>query len=135
MRCTISIKFDVEDLKNIPICDLLYIIAFDIVGPLLETNDGNKYILVVIDHYYKWCEAKTIPDYTTTTTTKFLEAKIFTDMKYLNLFSSTMVVNGLLNLITCAKSMIFTIHTPCHNGLDVTGWPKGLSKPLNMELQ
>ncbi len=47
-----------EDLKNVFICDLFYRVAFVIVGPFLETNQSNKYILVVIEHYSKWCEAK-----------------------------------------------------------------------------
>ena len=32
-------------------------IAVDILGPLPETNDGNKYILVIADYFTKWTEA------------------------------------------------------------------------------
>ncbi len=46
-------KFDIEEMKNIPICDLFYRVAMDTIGPLLETIDGNKYVLVAIDHYSK----------------------------------------------------------------------------------
>jgi hypothetical protein len=53
--------------------DLFYKIAFDIISPFPKTIDGNKYILVAIDHYSKWCEAKVIFDHTTIITTKFLE--------------------------------------------------------------
>jgi hypothetical protein len=53
VKCTRSIRFDVEDLKNIPICDLFYKVALDITEPLLKTKNGNKYILVAIDHYSK----------------------------------------------------------------------------------
>jgi len=63
----------VEDLKNIPICDLFYRVTLDITRPLLETNVGNKYILVAIDHYSKWCKAKVIPYHIITTTTRFLK--------------------------------------------------------------
>jgi hypothetical protein len=28
----------------------------DIAKPLPETINGNKYVLVAIDHYSKWCE-------------------------------------------------------------------------------
>jgi hypothetical protein len=45
-----SIMSNVENLKNIPICDLFYKITLDIAGPLPETNKGNKYILIAIDH-------------------------------------------------------------------------------------
>jgi hypothetical protein len=46
----------IEEMKSIPICDLFYRVVMDIVGPLLETIDSNKYVFVVIDHYSKWCE-------------------------------------------------------------------------------
>ncbi len=49
--------------------------ALDIVGPLLETNNGNKYIFVSIDHYSKWVEAKVIADHETKTTTRFWKMK------------------------------------------------------------
>jgi hypothetical protein len=40
---------------------------------LLETTNGNKYVLVAIDHYSKWCEAWPIKEHDTFITTKFLE--------------------------------------------------------------
>ncbi len=62
-----------ERLKSIPICDLFYRVAMDTVGPLPETKAGNKYILVAIDHYSKWCEAKAVADHGARTATRFLE--------------------------------------------------------------
>jgi len=50
--------------------------ALDIVGPLPKINKGNKYIHVDVDHYFKWCEIKTMLDHTIPTTTKFLEEEI-----------------------------------------------------------
>jgi len=35
-----------EEMKNIHVCELFYRVVLDIVGPLLETKLGNKYILV-----------------------------------------------------------------------------------------
>jgi hypothetical protein len=61
-----NIRLNVEDLKGILVCDLFYKIAFDSARPLPKSNEGNKYILVAIDHCFKWCEAKAIPDHTTT---------------------------------------------------------------------
>jgi hypothetical protein len=46
-----NIKYDIEEFNNIPIHDLFYCIASNIVGLLLETKISNKYILIAIDHY------------------------------------------------------------------------------------
>jgi len=46
-------RFDIEEMKSIPICDLFYCLALDTTGPLPKTTNGNKYVLVVIDHYSK----------------------------------------------------------------------------------
>ncbi len=62
-----------ERLKSIPICDLFHRIALDTAGPLPETKAGNKYILVAIDHYSKWCEAKAVADHGAKTAARFLE--------------------------------------------------------------
>jgi len=62
-----------EEMKNILVYELFYWVALDTTGPLLETKTGNKYILVAVDHYSKWCEAKAMVDHGAKTTTKFLE--------------------------------------------------------------
>jgi hypothetical protein len=68
-----SIRSGDERLKSIPICDLFHRVALDTTGPLPETKSSNKYILVAIDHYSKWCEAKAVADHGTKTAAKFLE--------------------------------------------------------------
>jgi len=45
----------------------------DTVGPLPKTKAGNKYILVAIDHYSKWGEAKAVADHGARTAARFLE--------------------------------------------------------------
>ena len=47
-------------------------IATDILGPLPETSNGNRYILVIADYFTKWTEAFAIPDQTTETVAKCL---------------------------------------------------------------
>ncbi|GFV79182.1 retrovirus-related Pol polyprotein from transposon 412 [Trichonephila clavipes] len=37
-------------------------IAFDILGPLPRSSDGNNNILVVMDYFTKWPEVYPIPD-------------------------------------------------------------------------
>jgi hypothetical protein len=71
-----SIKSNVEESKSMPIHDLFYQIVLDITNPLLEIKNGNKYILVAICHYLKWCKVKVVLDHIATTTTKFLEDEI-----------------------------------------------------------
>ncbi len=68
-----SVRSGDEQLKNIPVHDLFYRVALDTVGPLPETKSGNKYILVAIDHYSKWCEAKAVTDHGAKTAARFLE--------------------------------------------------------------
>ncbi len=50
--------------------------TLDTARPLPETRSGNKYILVAIDHYSKWCEAKAVADHGAKTTARFLEDDI-----------------------------------------------------------
>lgn len=51
-------------------------VMLDITDPLLETKFGNKYVLVAIDHYSKWCEAKPMKKHTTIVVARFLEEEI-----------------------------------------------------------
>ncbi|GFW03046.1 retrovirus-related Pol polyprotein from transposon 412 [Trichonephila clavipes] len=47
-------------------------IAFDILGPLPRSSDGNNNILVVMDYFSKWPEAYPIPDQETSTVAEVL---------------------------------------------------------------
>jgi hypothetical protein len=51
-------------------------VVLDITKPLLETCNGNKYILVAIDQYSKWCEAKVVVDHDAKTIARFLQIEI-----------------------------------------------------------
>jgi hypothetical protein len=55
-------------MKSILVCDLLYKVALDIRDLWLETKNRNKYALVAIDHYSKWCKAKLVKDHDIATT-------------------------------------------------------------------
>jgi hypothetical protein len=58
-------------MKSILVCDLFYMVALDTAGPLLETNIGNRYVLITIDHYANKNEARFIKDHDVATATKF----------------------------------------------------------------
>jgi hypothetical protein len=49
-------------LQQCPVGAPMERIALDIVGPLNETRNGNKYILVICDYFTKWVEAFALPD-------------------------------------------------------------------------
>jgi hypothetical protein len=71
-----NIRSGDEQLKSIPVCDLFHRVALDTAGPLPETKSDNRYILVAIDHYSKWCEAKAVADHGARTAARFLEDEI-----------------------------------------------------------
>jgi hypothetical protein len=69
-------KFGIEEMKSIPICDLFYCVTMDIIGPLLEKINGNKYVFVAIDHYSKWCETWHVKEHDVYIIAKFLEDEV-----------------------------------------------------------
>ena len=54
-------------LGSMPVGAPLDRLSTDVLGPLPESNRGNKFILVVSDHFTKWVEIFAIPDYTAAT--------------------------------------------------------------------
>ncbi len=76
MKCTSFVRFKPEKLRNILIWDQFYRVALDITKSLPETYNGNRYILMAIDHYFKWSEAKAIVDHDVKIVTRFLEDEI-----------------------------------------------------------
>jgi len=51
-------------------------VALDMANPFLETKHGNKYVLLAINHYSKWCEGKAMVDHDVKMAAKFLEHKV-----------------------------------------------------------
>jgi hypothetical protein len=66
-----NLKYGIEGMKSIPIYDLFYHVTFDTTRPLPKTSTGNKYVFVVIDHYFKWCETHLVKEHGATTSTRF----------------------------------------------------------------
>jgi len=53
-----------------------YKIALPIIGPLLETNNGNQYIIANINHYSKWVATRAIVENEAKMIAKFFEDEI-----------------------------------------------------------
>jgi hypothetical protein len=65
-----------EELKSIPVYELFYRVAMDILGPLPKIKSRNKYVLVAIYHYLNWCKAKVVAEHGAKTSAKFLEDEV-----------------------------------------------------------
>lgn len=54
-------------MKSVGTGSTLERVGIDILGPLPETVEGNRFILVVGDYWTKWMEAYSLPDHTAST--------------------------------------------------------------------
>ena len=52
-------------------------LAVDLVGPMPETEKGNKWILVISDHFSRWQDAIAIPDATAPVVATTLDERVF----------------------------------------------------------
>ena len=52
-------------------------VAIDLVGPFPPTSRGNRWILVLSDHFTRWQDALPLPDATANTVAQVLEERIF----------------------------------------------------------
>jgi hypothetical protein len=114
-----SMRSEDEEMKNILVCELFYHVALDITGPLPETKSGNKYILVVVDHYSKWCETKAVADHGANIIAKFLEDDVICRC---GVPKFVLTDNGQQNLMLCVRIMASNINTQNPNGPNAMGW-------------
>lgn len=61
-----------EPLTPIKVQGLFYKVGIDIKGPLPITEDGNRYIIVAMDYFSKWPEAKAIKNIKADTVAQFI---------------------------------------------------------------
>lgn len=64
-------------LQTIEIGYLMQVVAVDIIGPFLESQAGNSYILVADDYFSKWMEAYPIPNQEASTVAQKLVDEFF----------------------------------------------------------
>src|SRR5581483_4574969 len=65
-----------EELIPLQIREPFHRIGIDIKGPLPRTKEGNRYIIVAIDYFTKWPEARAIPDIKAETVAEFIYKEI-----------------------------------------------------------
>ena len=52
-------------------------VAIDLVGPMPETRAGNRWILVIMDHFTRWQDAIPLPDATAPVVAAALDQRVF----------------------------------------------------------
>ena len=90
------------------------------MGPLPQTCCGNKHILVVVDHFTKWCEAFATPDQKASTVAPLLVSYIFSHFGPLAVlhsdqghnFESTLL-HEICNFMGITKTRNTSYHPQC----------------------
>ena len=112
-----------QELHPIPVHAPFYQIGIDFVGPLPKTEKGNRYIIVAIDYFTKWPEAKAVPVNTAAETEQFLYEDIICQHRCLQIILSdrgTHFKNRLIEGLTKRFEIRHLFSTPYHpqtNGL------------------
>ena len=75
--------------------------AMDYMGPLPETAHGNKHLLVIMDHFTKWCEAFPTKDQRASTVAELLVSRVFSRFGPQRLF--ILIKGETLKAILCMK--------------------------------
>jgi hypothetical protein len=65
-----------NELHSIKVKEPFYQIGIDFVGPLPQTQKGNKYIIVAMDYFTKWPEAKAVKEATAKEVSEFIMDEI-----------------------------------------------------------
>ena len=65
-------------LHPLPVAAVFQRWHMDFLGPLKKAEDGEQYILLIVDSFSRWCEAFAVKDQKATTVAKVLYEQIFT---------------------------------------------------------
>lgn len=88
----------------------------DTVGPLPKIALGNKYVLLAISQYFKWCKAKALANHIALIDIKFLESKVIYQYGVPKFLFIANRRNGMQNLKRYAKDMALFINIQHFNG-------------------
>jgi len=98
-------------------------VAFDIIGPLPESDEGNRYILVLVDYFTKWAEAYALSERVATTVAHAISSRWFATHGIPLKFHCdnaaefrSQVMRELKSLLGIRGTFI-TPYRPCSNGL------------------
>ena len=113
---------DKAPMKTVSVSEPFTFRALDYMGPLSETARSNKYILVVMDHFTKWCEAFPTKDQKVSTVANCLISKVFSRFgPPLVLHSDqgsnfeSIFMHEICNIMGIAKTRTTAYH-PCGDG-------------------
>src|ERR1043165_4655309 len=112
-----------NELFPIPISAPWERVGIDFVGPLPETEQGNKYIITAIDYFTRWPEVRAVPAATSKKATKFIYEELICRHGIINILHSdqgTHFVNEVIfDLTKCfdIKHHKITAYHPQANGL------------------
>ena len=94
--------------------------ALDYMGPLQETASGNKHILVVMDHFTKWCEAFATKDQKARTVAETLVSRLFSRFGPPTVIHSdqgknfdSIIMHEIYNLMGLKKTRTTAYHPQC----------------------
>ncbi|CAB4418804.1 unnamed protein product [Rhizophagus irregularis] len=95
-------------------------IGIDVIGPLPRTEEGNKYIVVAIDFFTKWPEAKAIKEANAKEISKFIYEEIICHPEKIFMDNGSEFNNQLTKNLTEKFNVQHKFSTPYHpktNGL------------------
>src|SRR6266511_1108529 len=109
--------------RTIPLTDIFERWGIDIVGPLPITREGNRYIVVAMDYFSRWPEAKLLKAANAETVATFIYEKIICRFRAPRIIQSdrgTHFVNEVIRKLTKRFRVRHSLSSPYHpqsNGL------------------
>ena len=107
-------------LRPIQVSEPFVFWALDYMGPLQETAKGNKNILVVIDHFTKWCKTFPTKDKKAQTVAKILVSTLFSRFGTPTVLHphqgrnfDSLLMHEVHNVMGHKKTRTTTYHPPC----------------------